>query len=103
MATVAPLGPLDHGRPMLHDEFMAGDYEEGFHYELIDGKLYVTPSPNVPENCVETWLLGKVTAYSQSHLDVINYVTNKARVFVPGRKRTTCPEPDLTAYQGFPR
>src|SRR5262249_31698504 len=58
---------------------------------------------NVPENCVETWLLGKVIAYSQSHLDVINYVTNKARVFVLGRKRTTCPEPDLSAYQGFPR
>lgn len=102
MAIVTKLGRPDHGRPMTFDEFMAGDYQEGYQYELIDGTLYVSPEANLPENYVEMWLLGKVHSYSQGHPKIINYVTNKARVFVPGRKGTTCPEPDLAAFQGFP-
>ena len=39
MATVLKIGPADHGRPMTLDEFQAGDYEEGYKYELIDGEL----------------------------------------------------------------
>ena len=38
MATVPKMGPADHGRPLDLDEFMAGDYEEGYQYELIDGR-----------------------------------------------------------------
>ncbi len=49
MATVVKTGPADHGRPMTLDEFRRGDYEEGYQYELIDGKLYVSPQPNAPE------------------------------------------------------
>ena len=37
------LGPADHGRELTYDEFLAGDYEEGHKYELIDGRLYVSP------------------------------------------------------------
>jgi Uma2 family endonuclease len=102
MATVLKLGPADHGRPMDLDEFMAGDYREGYQYELIDGKLYVSPQPNLPEDRVAEWLHYKVSVYSKAHLDIINYVTARARVFVPGRRRTTCPEPDLSAYRDFP-
>ena len=43
----------DHGRPMRRDEFEAGEYEEGYKYELIDGKIYVSPQPNAPEGWVE--------------------------------------------------
>ena len=46
------LGPADRGRPMTLEEFMAAGSVEGYHYELIDGKLYVTPLPNLPENLV---------------------------------------------------
>jgi Uma2 family endonuclease len=103
MGTVLKLGPADHGRPMTFDEFMAGDYVEGYHYELIDGKLYVSPQPNLPENFVELWLLFKLEQYRQQHPEVFNFVTNKARVFVPEREDVTCPEPDMAAYRNFPR
>jgi Uma2 family endonuclease len=102
MATVARIGPDDHGRPMSLDEFLAGDYEEGHQYELIDGELYVTPLPDPSQNIWDSWLFYKMYAYSVEHPAVISYVTNKARVFVPGRAGITIPEPDLAAYRNFP-
>jgi len=101
MATVVKIGPADHGRPMSYDEFMAGDYELGFKYEIIDGRLYVSPLPNLPEYRVEDWLLDKMKAYARRRPKVINFVT-KARVFVPRRPGATAPEPDLAAYHDFP-
>jgi Uma2 family endonuclease len=103
MATVLKIGPCDHGRPMTLDEFMAGDYEEGYKYELIDGMLYVSPEPNLPEDWVTEWVGCKLMLYSREQPEVINYVSHGARVFVPGRPGVTCPEPDLAAYQDFPR
>jgi Uma2 family endonuclease len=102
MATVTKLGPLDQGRPMTLDEFMAGDYQEGYQYELIDGRLYVSPSPNLPEARVDLWIFRKVQRYAEDNPEVINFVYNKVRVFVPGRPGVTNPEPDLAAYHRFP-
>lgn len=96
------LGPADHGLPMTLEEFMDGDYVQGYKYELIDGKLYVSPEANLPEFRVENWLYFKLGLYAQEHLNVINYVANKARVFVPSRRRVTNPEPDVAAYRDFP-
>jgi Uma2 family endonuclease len=81
---------------------MAGDYLEGYQYELIDGKLYVSPEANLPEGRVERWLYRKVERYSEDHPEVTNFVHYKARVFVPGRQGVTNPEPDLAAYHDFP-
>lgn len=83
-------------------EFLAGDYEEGSHYELIDGRLYATPLPNLPEDLVEDWLYMQLKEYARAHPKIINRVANKARVFVPGHRRTTAPEPDVAAYHNFP-
>jgi Uma2 family endonuclease len=102
MATVVKIGPADHGRPMTLEEYLAGDYEEGYRYELIDGKLYVSPLANLPEGRVQKWLYGKLDHYAQVHPEVINYVLGPARVFVPGRPGITTPEPDVAAYCGFP-
>jgi Uma2 family endonuclease len=102
MATILKKGPADMGRPMTLDEFLSGDFEEGYHYELIDGRLYVSPLPNLPEDRVEKWLYFKLELYSRERPEIINYVTDKARVFVPGRRRVTAPEPDLAAYKHFP-
>jgi len=96
------LGPADHGRRLTLEEFLGGDYAEGHKYELIDGKLYVSPQPNMPENAVERWLDRQLGAYADAHPDIINYVTSKARVFVPEREASTNPEPDLAAYHGIP-
>ncbi len=100
---IAPkLGPSDHGRPMSFDEYMAGDYAEGYEYELIDGRLYVSPEANLPQGMVEKWLYLKLELYAHAHPDVLKYVHYKARVFVPGRQDVTTPEPDVAAYRKFP-
>jgi Uma2 family endonuclease len=102
MSTVLKLGPADHGRAMTFDEFLAGDYQEGHKYELINGRLYVSPQANFPENFVEAWVLAELTGYSREHPEVINFVTNKARVFVPQPTDVTAPEPDVAAYADCP-
>jgi Uma2 family endonuclease len=87
---------------MTLEDFLASDAEEGYQYELIDGELYVSPQANQPENRVEEWIGGKLFLYAQRHPEVINYVSAKARVFVPGRRGTTNPEPDRAAYHRYP-
>src|SRR5438552_17838734 len=95
MATVHLLGLRDHGRPVTREEFETAQWEAGYHYELIHGKLYVSPLPNLPQNWIEMWLLGKLLAYAGQHPEVINYVTPKARVLVPNVADVTQPEPSV--------
>lgn len=102
MTTLVKLGPADHDRKLTEEEFYKADYEPGYKYEIIDGKLYVSPLPNCPEDRVEKWLFGEFLFYSRTHCEVINHVTDKARVFVPDREDLTVPEPDLAAYRNFP-
>ena len=83
MTTALKLGPGDHGRPLTLDEFMGGDYAEGHRYELIDGRLYVCAWPTLAENRVEMWLSDKLKAYTRARPEVLNFLTHKARVFVP--------------------
>src|SRR4051794_8888294 len=92
-------GPADHGRPLTLDDYESADYEPGFKYEIIDGRLYVSPLANFPESVLERWLDRKLTRFSEDHPDVINYVAVKSRVFVHKRKKATVPEPDVAAYQ----
>jgi hypothetical protein len=49
MSTVTKIGPEDHGLPMSFEEYLAGDYQQGYHYELIDGRLYVSPEATYPK------------------------------------------------------
>ncbi len=97
------IGPNDHDRPMTLEDFLSADGLEGYHYELIEGKVYVSPTPNLPQNVNEEWVHDQLRDYSREHPEVINYVTAKARVFVPGHDDLTNPEPDLAAYHNFPR
>src|SRR5262245_26073836 len=103
MATVTKLGPADHGRPLSYEEYLAGDYESGYKYELIDGRLYVSPMPNPFENWLENWLYRALDRYAERHAQVINYVTTKSRVVVPDRPGLTTPEPDIAAFRDFPK
>jgi hypothetical protein len=38
MGVLVKIGPADHGRPMSLEEFETERYEEGYKYEIIDGK-----------------------------------------------------------------
>ena len=102
MSTMTRIGPTENGRLMSWEDFECGDFDEGYKYELIDGRLFVSSSPNPEANRLERWLDGRLCAYSRENLEVINYVSGKTRVFVPGRRKTTCPEPDLAAYRDYP-
>ena len=104
MATALKLriGPVDHGRPIPYEDFAAAEWQDGYQYELIDGILYVSPLANLPQGFVEDWIYSRLKEYMREHRQVINFVYNKCRVFVPGREDVTNPEPDLAAYHDFP-
>jgi Uma2 family endonuclease len=103
MATIVKqLGPLDHGRPMSLEEYTSGDYRKGYHYELIYGKLYVSPLPSPQEAYAEKWILRKLEKYTEAHPEGANFTHNKTRVFVPEPQEVTAPEPDVAVYKNFP-
>src|ERR1700694_2264609 len=79
----AAAGPADHGLPMTIAEVEAGNFVEGYKYEMIEGKLFVTYEPDPPEDLLCTWLFAKLLHYSEAHPRVINHVTPKARVYLP--------------------
>lgn len=95
-------GPADHGRPVTDKQMDVAEYVEGFKYEIIDGRLYVSPVPNVPENRLERWLRRALERFADDHEDIINYVTPRGRVILPEAIRLTAPEPDIAAYANFP-
>lgn len=102
MATVLELGPDDHGRPLTFDEFMAAHYAEGYRYEIIEGRLYVSPQPNYPHSWHRRRITRRLEQYSAAHPEVINCVATDARVFLPHAPGVTAPEPDIAAYRDVP-
>ena len=98
LATRLQLSSLDHGRELALDEYEEAEYAPGFHYEIIEGRLYVSPLPNVPENLLESWLRRKIERYMDLNAGVVGYVTPKGRVFVSTDSMATVPEPDIAVY-----
>jgi Uma2 family endonuclease len=103
MQTQMQLTPGDQGRELTLEEFEKADGLEGYRYELIDGKLEVSPQPDLPHDDICEWLAELLNEYGREHPEIINRVSHHARVFVHGRTRATCPEPDLAAYHDFPQ
>jgi Uma2 family endonuclease len=102
MRTALTLGPADHGRVLALDEFLASRGVEGYRYELIRGRVHVSPQPSLPHDCVLEWLHLRMSDYARLRPEVLNYLSLNARVFVPDADEVTAPEPDFTGYQGFP-
>ncbi|MFO0811508.1 MAG: Uma2 family endonuclease [Gemmataceae bacterium] len=95
-------GPADHGRPVGDEEAANARYKEGYLYEVIEGRLYVSPAPNPPESYLNEWLKDKLKAYEVRRPEVVNFVAGRTRVFLPDRELTTCPEPDVAVYHSVP-
>jgi Uma2 family endonuclease len=95
-------GPADHGRRISDRQARHACWIEGYRYEIIDGRIYVTPMPDLPHEDLKDWLLRRLIKYSDAHPTAINRVAAPARVFLPRRRRTTSPEPDIAAYRDFP-
>ena len=98
MLTAVRFGPKDHGRLVSDEELESADYRLGYDYEVIFGRLYVSPAPNREHDVVEKHIYNQVYIYSVDHPEVVGYVTDRARVFVPSEQKTTAPEPDLAIY-----
>jgi Uma2 family endonuclease len=103
MTTAVKLGPADHGRAVTLDAFLGGDYDEGYRYEIIEGRLYVSPMPRFEHDWIEVFVHRLLLEHSVKRPKQINWVTTKARVFVPNEPESTAPEPDIAAYRNFPR
>ena len=96
------LTPADAGRDATLEEFEHATGQEGWRYELIDGRVEVSPAPELPHDCVLEWVADRLRAYRDAHPEAVNKISSHARVHVPGRRAATCPEPDLAAYRDFP-
>ncbi len=96
------LTPHHHGRRVSLEDFENAVFEEGYQYEIIDGRVYVSHLPEYPHASIEIWLLAMLLAYVAAHPKVANFVCPSARIFVRNRPGATCPEPDIALYRDFP-
>jgi Uma2 family endonuclease len=102
MQTQVYLTPKDHGRPLTLEEFEHAASKEGYRYELINGRLEVAPLPDYPHDDLCQLIERLLDRYAQRHPKILRHVKGPVRVFVPGRRATTAPEPDVAAYRNFP-
>ncbi len=102
MKTMLHLTPQDHGRRLTLEELESASAQKGYRYELIRGRLDVSPLPNFPHDQLRKWLERCLERYVEQHPEVINLITGPARVFLPEQDEMTAPEPDLVAYRDFP-
>lgn len=100
---VLHLGPADAGREVDHGDFERAELAPGHRYELVAGKLSVTPAPNMPHWQVQTWFLERLNDYARSHPDVLALAATPSRVITRALGGVTDVEPDVAAYREFPR
>jgi Uma2 family endonuclease len=99
MRTRLHLTPADHGRPLSYEEFATARGQEGFKYELIEGRLDVSPAPGWPHEALRKWLERQLDEYAAGRPDVISHVIAPGRVFLPeSPEGVTAPEPDIACY-----
>lgn len=99
---VLHLGPQDEGLELDHDAFATAAWEPGYRYELVAGRLAVTPAPNLPNARVERWFDKLFLRYAFAHPDRVAEVFAKARVITRALGAVTDVEPDVTVYRTFP-
>jgi Uma2 family endonuclease len=96
------LTPSDQGKKLSLDDFLTADWQEGFRYELIHGRLDVSPLPNLPHDRLRKWLERQLEVYAEQRPDVINYVLGPVRIILALPDDVSAPEADLVAYNNFP-
>jgi hypothetical protein len=66
--------PADAGWLFTLEQLEHAVGQEGWRYELIDGKLEVSPQPDLPHDLVLEWVEGQLRDYRRAHPEVIGYV-----------------------------
>lgn len=95
----ATFGPADAGRAVQLDEFERAAFTHGFRYQLVAGRLLVTPAPNKPVAEVEDWFLDLLKAYAREHPERLRKVLARARIIARATGADTNVEPDVAAYR----
>ena len=67
----------------------------------MGGRLCVNPLPDEPHDRLEEYFVVLLRSYARSRADVINRVTNKARIMTQSLGDTNA-EPDVAAYRDYP-
>jgi Uma2 family endonuclease len=103
MTTQLYLTPADHGRALTLEDFLSAASQEGHRYEIIHGRLEVSPLPDLPHDELHDWLRDRLATYSREHPEVIARVKGPARVFLPDEDEgPTAPEPEVACYPAYP-
>ena len=97
------LTAADRGRELTWDEFRTSDAELGSRYELIEGKLYVSPFPSLSHQCFRDWLRNRLDSYAGLHRDILARVLSNPAVFVPDPNVMTFTRADIAGYAVFAR
>ena len=103
MHTRLYLTPADHGRALTWNEYASSDAEEGYRYELIEGRVEVSPPPgSLHEDYVE-WLKRLLDAYAVARPDILCSIRTRSCVVLPdaAEEEVSAPEPDLACYAEF--
>ncbi len=98
LTTAVRFGPKSHGRLVTDEELERAEYCSGYDYEVIFGRLFVSPAPNPEHDVVEKHIYHQLARYRDEHPEIVGCVTDRARVFVPVIELTTAPEPDIAVY-----
>jgi Uma2 family endonuclease len=94
------LGPEDAGIALTHDEYERAEYAPGHRYELVAGRLSVSPVPDFRHDFVQSVLLQRFFTYAAARPERVKHVSARARVIMPG---PTDVEPDVALYTEVPR
>lgn len=96
------IGPKDAGLPFTWEEYKSADYEPGFRYELIDGRLVVAAMPKPKHAGILSWIYDELFGYGRRHRHVFDFISPSSEVVVHLRAAVTAPQPDISVYRDFP-
>ena len=99
---VLRLGPEDAGRALEHADFERAVLAPGPRYELVAGRLAVTPAPNRSHADVQDGVLYQLEEYARQQRTILKRVTASARVLTRALGAPTDVQPDVAAYREWP-
>jgi Uma2 family endonuclease len=93
------LSAADEGRELSYEEFQAADYSPAFRYELIEGRLAVSPSPEFAHQELVAWLASVLILDSRRRGRPFR-VSQNSQLIVPhqGGLVTTALGPDISCF-----
>lgn len=87
------LRPSDRGREMSLADFERAIGQEGYQCELIDGRVDVSPKPDLPHDDLIEWLAELLREYRKLQPEMLTRISSGSRVYLPSRRPATCPSP----------